>query len=207
MLPWKIESITSLLSFSGKSINLLSRRKNNLFYSPVFLISGYVHGLLAEPCLPLCMLPTWHSSFFPSPFLKSSGESCCWERLACPHVYEMNFSAAYNSRDVAVSWGWSQPWVQPGWGENSFSVKSRPFFFCFFPIILAARPLKINQRNLSSWHRGLIMLGQPCLWLDSEGQAPPGDSRHSANGFQWSLEGPGEAQCAVMWVLVLPSCV
>lgn len=48
---------------------------------------------------------------------------------------------------------------------------------------------------------------QPCLWSDSEGQAPPGVSSHSASGFQWALEGPGQAQCAVMWVWVLPSCV
>lgn len=51
------------------------------------------------------------------------------------------------------------------------------------------------------------MLGQPYLWSDSGGQAPAGDSRHSTAGFQWALEAPGEAQCAVMWVLVSPSCV
>lgn len=90
--------------------------------------------------------------------------------------------------------------------KTAFLLKSG-HFFCFPPVILAARPLKINQRNFSSWHRGLVMLGQPYLWSDSGGQAPAGDSRHSAAGFQWALEAPGEAQCAVMWVLVSPSCV
>lgn len=68
--------------------------------------------------------------------------------------------------------------------------------------VKAASQFKAGQFLLSSHYAGsqtsenkseefqqlAQKVGNADLWSDSESQAPPGDSRHSADGFQWVLQ-------------------